>query len=1743
MIERLLSRTVFLPLLALLLGFATELRAGEFLFVDNFEDTATLTGRVLDTNAFVDDGVELPVEGVVVRLLGVSGSSVTGPDGFFILRDVPSGQQVLDLNTGSAVPAPTGDGYAGFRERIVLAGFENIARPLYLPRIDASSLMTIDPTQTTIVENPNLGISMTVVAGSAMAEDGSPFDGQLSISEVPGGLAPAALPDFLEPGLLITVQPVGVTFSPPAPITFPNFDNLPPGSETDLWSLDPELGQFAIVGTGRVSPDGQRIETISGGIVAADWHAPPPPPPRDDDSDDDPPKCKDCCPSCAGSVGSSVDLFNGGFSETLTLPGVVSMNREFAPEFVYESKRAYPVSVVPVDSGIVSRAATPNMISYRGFVADELVQDEVFIDTGTLSASTDEPFRVAVPFDNTTRATGIHDTEVRVTSIYDRSRISSSNELALTVVNGIDSPFGAGWSLAGLDRLILDAPGTIRERILLEQGDGGAIQFGEQLTGVNPDGIITIISSQDQTAPVQAGETGALADVLTDMGFASQIVDAADFSQDHVDQSRLLIWVDASFVIVASRLDIQHVPGLLLEARANGMPLYFLGSEPANFNDFTNDGTADAFIDAWLDLVHLNLASSTNGGQGVVNVLDTDHPIFDGPAGTLTQYVIDNDSDVTRGSNTGETVLASSDAADIVLVAEAEAGGRTVVQNHTFVSFQPVDFQDEIEIVVRNSIHWLLDSPSISSGFFGEGQFAAVDGDYSGIVRDPNDGKFTRVLGNGDFQLFDGIGLQTELIDRNGNSTSYAYDAQGKLQTITDPGGRTTTFAYDGNGKLQSVTDDAGRVTGFSIDGAGNLSEVTFPDSSTRGFGYDARHLMTSQTSQRGLTTQYAFDDLGFFIQSTQPGGSVRQVSAAQMVGLVDTSGGLGSVGNPAPIVRPANALSGFTDPEGRVLMAETGPFGEPVGVSGLDDLVTVFERDKNGNPVATTLPSGASFNASYDAAGNLTSVTDMLVDGTITTDYDAELNLPLVITDDSGDSVTYGYDAQGNLTSITSAESRSDSFTYTPEGQLLTWIPRSGPALELTYDANQLVSTVTEGSAGNQRQTTLQRNPAGRISAVTDAEARSAQFSYDSAGRMISKIRSDGSVVNFGYDSSGNLVTITPPGGMAHVFDFTATGLVSAYQPPDIAGEENTVFTYSPADLLTRTDLPDGRSIINNYDTGARLVSQQIQRGTTTFTFDDNTGVLSNITAPGGESLGFGYLGAIPVSQSWSGTVSGTVSRSIGPELRMESESVNGGNIINFAYDADGLLTAAGELTLAREADSGRIAATSLDMIDDTYTYNSFGELVDYTATVNGNPLFAYSLTRDSIGRVIARSETIIANTTTFAYDYDDFGRLQQEDRNAVLQASYTYDANGNRLTRNDGSTTETGSYDVQDRLVSYGGASYVHRQSGELQSRTNTGGTTSYDYDETGNLITVTQSSGTAIDYVIDGVDRRIGKRINGTLMRGWLYRDQYFPVAELDGNGQLVSRFVYASRDQVPDYMVRDGITYRIITDQIGSVRLVVNAQDGSIAQRLEYDGFGRVLMDTNPGFQPFGFAGGMYDADTGLVRFDARDYDAVTGRWTAKDPILFEGGSMNLYAYVESDPLNRTDFTGLSPNSSGPPVRVLAATIIDVDGPRLWVLRKGSDGVRRRFQICMGQSVFLGDQLLTDPDTRAVVEFYIGGRAGVGTGSQVEVITMESLDRVRRGGPLSIDPNFGGFFEGRQDPQLHIQTAGGVIGIEG
>jgi RHS repeat-associated protein len=229
------------------------------------------------------------------------------------------------------------------------------------------------------------------------------------------------------------------------------------------------------------------------------------------------------------------------------------------------------------------------------------------------------------------------------------------------------------------------------------------------------------------------------------------------------------------------------------------------------------------------------------------------------------------------------------------------------------------------------------------------------------------------------------------------------------------------------------------------------------------------------------------------------------------------------------------------------------------------------------------------------------------------------------------------------------------------------------------------------------------------------------------------------------------------------------------------------------------------------------------------------------------------------------------------------------------------------------------------------------------------------------------------------------------------------------------------TGTYDDQDRLLSYGDYTFTYTANGELISKCQGSVCQHFDYDVFGNLRHVILDNGMEIEYVIDGRNRRIGKKINGTLVQGFVYDDQLRTVAELDGQNQVVAKFVYADHVNVPEVLEKGGRTYRILHDHLGSPRFVIDTQTGEIAQELAYDAWGDVVFDSNPGFQPFGFAGGLYDPHTKLVRFGARDYDPQVGRWTSKDPVRFadrtECGGLNLYLYACTDPLGSYDPAGL------------------------------------------------------------------------------------------------------------------------------
>jgi len=254
------------------------------------------------------------------------------------------------------------------------------------------------------------------------------------------------------------------------------------------------------------------------------------------------------------------------------------------------------------------------------------------------------------------------------------------------------------------------------------------------------------------------------------------------------------------------------------------------------------------------------------------------------------------------------------------------------------------------------------------------------------------------------------------------------------------------------------------------------------------------------------------------------------------------------------------------------------------------------------------------------------------------------------------------------------------------------------------------------------------------------------AGFQYDLAGRVTQQTLPDGHVITFAYDANGNLTSLTPPGRSAHGFDYTPIDLESAYHPP-AAGlpSPDTQYSYNldrQLDLVTR---PDAQTVDYVYDAAGRLSQQLLPNSRTiTYGYDPATGNLASLGGPDGESLSFTCDGSLLLSETWLGTINGTVSRTYDNDFRVTSRSVNGANTASFAYDADSLLTAAGSAVLTRDPDNGLLTGTTLGVVTDSYTYSGFGEVATYEADVSGAPIPSVTYTRDNLGRIAQKVKTI---------------------------------------------------------------------------------------------------------------------------------------------------------------------------------------------------------------------------------------------------------------------------------------------------------------------------------------------------------------------------------------------------------------
>ena len=867
--------------------------------------------------------------------------------------------------------------------------------------------------------------------------------------------------------------------------------------------------------------------------------------------------------------------------------------------------------------------------------------------------------------------------------------------------------------------------------------------------------------------------------------------------------------------------------------------------------------------------------------------------------------------------------------------------------------------------------------------------------------------------------IFDSSGRHQSTLDTLTGMVKYqfAYDSAGRLSAITDGDGNVTTIERDSSGNPTAIVAPYGQRTTLGLNTQGYLASVTNPASEVTRMTYTSDGLLTSFTDPNGNTSRMTYDAMGLLVKDENAAGGFWQLSGNRTSAISEvlmTSAMRRTTRYFTEYLTTGDQRRTITEPDGtsnvRLMKTDgttqtTTPDGTVTTlVEGPDPLFGMQAPVQKS--LTITVPGvGLTYNSQTSRA--------------VTT---GNQNHPLGIqslaeTKTVNSRVfTTAFDFSTLTRTRTSPFGRQTTEVLDARGRVIELRVPGIETVKFTYDANGRLSSALQGS----RTTSLAYDTRGSLSSITDPLLRTVSFDYDLAERVTQQTFPDARDVNFDYDQNGNLTSLTPPGRPSHGFTHNEVNMQVNYAPPAISqGPSTTTNSYNLDKEPTTITRPDGSAITFGYNPAGKLNSATIGRGQYSFTYNATTGNLERIISPGGTTLTYARAGFLLNGLSWTGAIAGSVGYMYNNNFWVTSQTVNGGNSISFTYDADGLMTSAGALTLNRDAQNGLLTGTALGNVTDSFTYNSYREVSQYVASYGGSPILSVQYDRDDLGRILRKTETIGGATSIYEYRYDLAGRLNQVKKDSAVISEYTYDPNGNRLSLTTPSGTVTGTYDDQDRLLSYGNFTYTYSLAGELKSKRNvsTGATTNYVYDELGNLVSVTLPDGTFIEYMVHGQHRRIGKKINGVLVQGFLYEGNLRPVVELDGSNNIESRFVYANKVNVPEYMIKSGNSYRIITDHLGSPRLVADITTGNVVQRMDYDEFGNVTLDTNPGFQPFGFAGGLYDQNTRLTRFGVRDYDAIVGRWTGKDPILFAGRDSNLYAYSLNDSVNVRDASGL------------------------------------------------------------------------------------------------------------------------------
>ncbi len=730
----------------------------------------------------------------------------------------------------------------------------------------------------------------------------------------------------------------------------------------------------------------------------------------------------------------------------------------------------------------------------------------------------------------------------------------------------------------------------------------------------------------------------------------------------------------------------------------------------------------------------------------------------------------------------------------------------------------------------------------------------------------------------------------------------------------------------------------------------------------------------------------------------------------------------------------------------GSIVYDDYDAAGNPRKVTDFNNTTTFFQYDGRNRMIRYTR-NGISTSVSYNQAGDV----EMITDGegrSLSYLYNPQGFLQK-ITDDLSNVLTYEYDEHGNISvrSITDGQDvrhfvETDNYNNPDQpGRLWKRTTHDGDETIFTYDIMGNIKTVTNGRGLTTEYTYDLLN---RLRTVTEASVRTVSYDHDSHGNTVEVTHPTGLKTSYVYDDHDNLMEISSPdsgttlntydasgrlhtstdaNGITKTYHYDALGRLLSIDYPD---DPDTVFVWDSAMTGRLYSARNGCSSLSfGYDDHGNISTQTLEISGRTFKLSyeyDNTGRIKALILPGSRRVEYGM--------DETGRVN-----NIAAYLNITFQNIASDiSYVPFGPVSD-LVYGNGLHLIQPFNESYEITGINIEgTIDKSYSYlpDSLVETITDNMEMSHNQHFVY----DDVGRL----GTAQGSYGEFDYEYDTADNRLAHSINSSITATYHYLPDTNRLTDySTGPETVQYGYDKHGNTVRKGNLHFMYNQANRLEKVYDDSGNliAQYGYNVLGHRVFKKTAQGTL--YFIHDIYGNLVMEYDASNGKAteYIWLDHH-PLAridisgictyDIDMDGDIDGKDLASASEasiNIADIAAHFGETvcssetesvYYYHTDHLGTPQAITDSI-GTIVWNAQYLPFGKVTVSPSSTIQNnIRFPGQYYDAETGLHYNWHRYYDPATGRYLTPDPIGLAGG-INLYGYVQNDPVNYFDSYGL------------------------------------------------------------------------------------------------------------------------------